>query len=183
MTVAALYVDPGGPYPKMSDVDCWDAERDARLYQGPHPIVAHPPCGPWGALSHFCTKQDASLAPLAVEQLRKWGGVLEHPAHSKLWTRLGLPKPGELDFDGLWTLEVEQVRWGHQAEKRTWLLFAGIPRCAVRHLPEKREPTHVVGKTKGPGRDRLPEMLKSRRHFSPPAFARWLVDLAAQARP
>ena len=53
----------------MSGVDCWDAERDATKYDGPHPVVAHPPCGPWGALKHLCLNRMRSLAPLAVEQV------------------------------------------------------------------------------------------------------------------
>ena len=31
-TVAALYVDPRGPYPKMLGVECWNEARDARLW-------------------------------------------------------------------------------------------------------------------------------------------------------
>ena len=43
MTVAALYVEKGGVYYGLPDVDPWDEERDARLYAGPWPVVAHPP--------------------------------------------------------------------------------------------------------------------------------------------
>ena len=79
--VAALYVDPRGPYPKLLGPEmCWDEQRDARTYAGPWPVVAHPPCGPWGRLRHMCTKQDGSLAMLAIAQVRRWGGVLEQPA-------------------------------------------------------------------------------------------------------
>ena len=47
-TIAAIYVQTGGSYYGLDDVDCWDEERDARLYPGPHPVVAHPPCQRWG---------------------------------------------------------------------------------------------------------------------------------------
>ena len=46
--IAALYVQTGGAYYGLPDVDPWDEARDARLYAGPHPVVAHPPCGQWG---------------------------------------------------------------------------------------------------------------------------------------
>lgn len=185
MTVAALYIDPRGPYPAMPDVECWDAERDARKYAGPHPIVAHPPCGPWGKLAHLCYLQDPALAPLAVEQLRAFGGVLEHPAHSKLWIKLALPRPGELSYDAFWTLDVEQVRWGHVARKRTWLLFCGVSRYAVGQFPPPKDPTHWIGAPVVRYRARTSSHMlaasseKARR--TPPAFARWLVDLAAQS--
>lgn len=45
--IAALYVDRRGPYWDREGVDAWDIERDARLYKGPHPVVAHPPCHLW----------------------------------------------------------------------------------------------------------------------------------------
>ena len=93
-TVAALYVDPRGPYPSMPGVDCWDERRDARNYAGPHPVVAHPPCGPWSRLRFFCRHQARELAPLAVAQVRRWLGVLEHPMGSLLWREMALPLPG-----------------------------------------------------------------------------------------
>ena len=43
-TVAALYVEPDGPYSNLDGVEVWDEARDARTYAGPHPVVAHPPC-------------------------------------------------------------------------------------------------------------------------------------------
>ena len=43
MTVAALFVEAGGSYWDLPGVDPWDEARDARLYDGPWPVVSHPP--------------------------------------------------------------------------------------------------------------------------------------------
>jgi hypothetical protein len=187
--VAALYVDPRGPYPRMVGVDCWDATRDAQLYAGPWPVVAHPPCGPWGRLRHLCRNQPAELAPLAVAQVQRWGGVLEHPAWSRLFHALRLPRPGELpDEHGGYTVAVDQCDWGHVARKATWLYVVGYPRAALR-FPPRREPTHWISgarrriKTTG---GLVPPGIKicsaQQRRRTPPAFAAWLVALARSAR-
>ena len=86
LTPAALYVDPKGPYPALG-LDCWDATRDATQYAGPNRVIAHPPCGPWSRLKAFCGPEllaQKSLGLVAVEQVRRWGGVLEHPAGSEI---------------------------------------------------------------------------------------------------
>src|ERR1700746_705970 len=46
--IAALYVETNGVYYNLPHVDPWDEARDARLYAGPWPVVAHPPCARWG---------------------------------------------------------------------------------------------------------------------------------------
>ena len=142
-TVAALYVDTKrGPYSAIQNVICYGrAERngkqqslfglkdkDARCYAGPYPIVAHPPCGPWGrfAWNYKGGEGDKTCGPIAIEQARLFGGVVEHPAHSKLWLAMDLPLPGaNVDRHGGQTLEVQQVDWGHLARKKTWLYVVG----------------------------------------------------------
>lgn len=173
-TVSALYVDPKGPYPALVE-DWWDAERNAKLYAGPNPVVAHPPCGPWGIMRHLCSLQDPECGPRAVEQVREWGGVLEHPRHSTLFRRCGLPLPGELSDGYGFTIEVNQVAWGHCCEKPTWLYFVGVP--VVPCIRTGGVATHRV--TSGPRGPTLPSASKKRRIHSPPAFAEWLVSLAA----
>lgn len=90
--IAALYIDPRGPYPSIPGVECWDAERDARNYAGPWPVVAHPPCGPWSKLKGMCWKQDRSLAPIAVGQVRRWGGRSRAP--QRVGVILGIDRVG-----------------------------------------------------------------------------------------
>lgn len=189
ITVAALYVDARGPYPRMQDVDCWDETRDARGYSGPHPVVAHPPCGPWGAMARLSLFQDGELAPAAVAQVRRWGGVLEHPARSRLWLHCGLPMPGELpDAFGGFSLEVNQCDWGHVAQKTTWLYLVGVRLERYPRMP-RREPTHWICGSRQPrsGGGVAPAHVKfcsaQLRRRTPPAFAEFLVSLARRARP
>lgn len=178
-TVAALYIDPRGPYPSMPDVECWDEQRDARLYAGPHPVVAHPPCGPWSRLRFFCRHQPKDCAPIAVEQVRRWGGVLEHPQCSLLWPTCNLPLPGGLpDTHGGWSCELDQVSWGHRARKTTWLYVVGVGPSSVT-LRRGGTPSHCVN-----SRNRhtaLLELSAQGRRRTPQDFADFLVDIARRA--
>lgn len=177
-TVAALYIDPRGPYPKMPGVECWDEARDARLYAGPHPVVAHPPCGPWGKLSHF-SKQDNTGGPAAAMAVQSWGGVLEHPEGSKLWAACRLPKPGEgVDEHGGFTVIVDQCAYGHCTRKRTWLYIVGSKAPSLR---TGGEPTHAICNGRG---QRLkngtcrPRATALQARLTPPDFAALLVEIA-----
>lgn len=194
MKVAALYVERGGPYFTMSDVDPWDRERDARAYDGPWPVVAHPPCGPWGQLRQFCKRMhEADCAPTAIESARKWGGVVEHPAWSRLWHVMRLPRPDELpDEHGGFTVEVDQVSWGHVARKRTWLYVVGAARARVvssirtggvasHWIRGSRIRTASNAHSGGLVPDGIKICSAQLRRRTPPAFAAWLVDLARSA--
>ncbi len=186
--MSALYVDPErGPYLRLLGAErVWGVGRDARRFRGPGPVVAHPPCGPWGRLRNFCTRQDPGAALVALRQVRRFGGVLEHPTGSVLWRAAGLPLPmrGEGELPLLvgreWTLQVNQVRWGHPAIKSTWLLFVGVPPASLPAIPSLREPTHRVGAWRRTA-DQLPCLWSTETHITPPSFAAWLVTAAALA--
>src|SRR6266566_9520079 len=97
-TVAALYVDPTGVYANLPGVEVWDETRDARQYRGPYPVVAHPPCAPWCRLAGFVEARfghkrgdDGGCFAAALDAVRTYGGVLEHPADSRAFHHFGLP--------------------------------------------------------------------------------------------
>ena len=133
--VAALYVQPNGCYYGLPDVDPWDEARDARKYAGPHPVVAHPPCARWSrywfggpmwiAKGNEPKKlgDDGGCFAAALDAVRRFGGVLEHPAHSHAWGRFALNYPPDA---GGWTCRVEQGHYGHKARKATWLYAFGM---------------------------------------------------------
>lgn len=193
--IAALYVDAlSGPYPRISGVECWsgihhqmpllamNSERDAMLYSGPFPVVAHPPCGHWGRWRRRC-KQPTSWATaglVAFRQVRKFGGVLEHPAYSTLWDAVSAPKPGDVDEFGGWTLQVNQTSWGHPCKKPTWIYVSGVRPADMPKVPAERPATHCMVRLIRNGHE-LPELPKARRHLTPPLFAHWLVECARRA--
>lgn len=137
--IAALYVERGGAYYGLPDVDPWDQERDARKYAGPHPVVAHPPCERWGRYWFGGPSvkvrrnlgDDGGCFAAALAAVRRWGGVLEHPEGSHAWRVFNLNTPPHVggwiaaDFDGGWTCCVDQAQYGHRARKRTWLFYRG----------------------------------------------------------
>jgi hypothetical protein len=139
-------------------VDVWDEERDARLYAGPWPVVAHPPCAAWCALSGlrqalygYPVGEDGGCFEAALHAVRTYGGVLEHPAYSKAWKAHGLPRPATR---GGWTTTfddpgascyVEQGAYGLPVRKATWLYAVADHVPALRWRATLRNPDPAAG--------------------------------------
>jgi hypothetical protein len=130
----------GGVYFGLTGVDPWDKERDARLYTGSNPVVAHPPCERWGrywsggpsAKVRRKLGDDDGCFVAALAAVRRCGGVLEHPEGSHAFAAHGLARPqwraGWLSAgDGLGHVCcVAQRHYGHRARKLTWLYAVGV---------------------------------------------------------
>ena len=138
--IAALYIHEGGAYYGFADVDPWPESRDARLYLGPHAVVAHPPCERWGrywsggpsARERRTLGDDGGGFAAAKAAVDTWGGVLEHPEASHAFAAHGIVRPprggGWLRSGGGWVCCVEQGHYGHPARKATWLYLVGVER-------------------------------------------------------
>lgn len=186
-TVAVLFARKDSIYKQMQGCDVFDIERDARTWPGGAPIVAHPPCRAWGQLSHFAKPRpdEKELAVWAVQKIRENGGVLEHPKNSRLWAVCGLPKPGQRDKFGGWTLQAPQKWWGHKAEKETRFYVVG---CQPKDAPEIpfsiREAEYVIGTSKRKDKRKMKkECSKKDREGTPVDLAKWLVELAIRCKP
>lgn len=188
--IAVLFARRDSVYKSLPGCDVWDVDRDARNYSGSAPVVAHPPCRAWGQLRHLANPRpdERELALFAVQQVRRCGGVLEHPAKSTLWPVAGLPAPGVMDDFGGWTLPIYQSSFGHRAEKPTFLYIVGCRPGQLPPLPlALGEATHICGSS---GRrldgSRLhkgdigwrPEITQAEREHTPVALAVWLVETA-----
>lgn len=179
-SVAVLCCASESVYHSLPGVECFNEARDVCSFSGGMPVVAHPVCAPWSAFCGHQWKERAGvkeLGPLCVDWLRECGGVLEHPAHSRLFDACGLPKPGEVK-DGLWTLEVCQAWWGYPMIKKTWLVFCGLTPELV--IPTISMRQHDPRSGEG-DRRRQQRMSKNQRAATVPSLARWLVEAARSA--
>ena len=196
--VAALFVSRKGPYWGRPDVDAWDEERDARLYAGPYPVVAHPPCARWCRLAGLVEArwghkrgEDGGCFASALASVRRWGGVLEHPAYSDAWAAHGLNRPPtgggwvNADMVGGWTCYVEQSRYGHPAKKATWLYANGVELTELRWdlVPDQAVTARIswCGNRVWSGM-KLRRLHKTEAAATPPAFAEVLLSLARGSR-
>lgn len=184
--VSVLFSCDDSIYKTMPELEVWDKERNALNFTGNGPVIAHPPCRSWGSLRNHAKPEpgEKEYAIWAIEQVRKNGGVLEHPAKSTLWPVAGLPEPGQIDRYGGWTLVVDQHWFGHRAQKRTRLYIVGCKRKDIPCMPMVLgRATHTVGLWSGRNRATCrPSILKREYEATPVEFAEWLVELAKKCR-
>ncbi len=122
-------------------------------------MIAHPPCQRWGRYWHGSPRkphqyrlgEDGGCFASALTAVRNYGGILEHPAHSKAWEYFGLQKPeagrgwSKADSFGGWTCQVEQGHYGHVSRKPTWLYAAKVylPQLDWSKVPQRLHPVAV----------------------------------------
>jgi hypothetical protein len=199
--IAALFVERGGVYFGLPNVDPWDESRDARLYAGPWPVVAHPPCQRWTNLAAVNFKRyggeynrpgnDGGCFEAALRSVWEYGGVLEHPAFSRAWFHYGLGEPTRSpcwQFSGsifnichahwrAYVTEVWQSAYGHRARKRTWL-YAVTSGERPGPIDWSRKP----GVAQCGWFDRIkPTLSKREASATPPAFRDLLIAIAENA--
>lgn len=198
VSVAALFVQNRGVYFGIAGVDPWNEERDARLYPGPYPVIAHPPCARWCRLAglvearwgHKRGEDDGCFAA-ALAAVRQHGGVLEHPAYSDAWAAFGLPRPPRQGgwmrgICGGWAAHVEQGRYGHPAKKATWLYAYGasdLPRLRWGSVPDQKSQALVswCGNHVAANENRR-RVGKAAASATPPDFMRVLLRIARSSK-
>ena len=185
--VAALYVETGGVYFGLRGVVPWDEPRDARLYDGPWPVVAHPPCNVWGQLAPVNEARygnpvghDKGCFAAALEAVETFGGVLEHPAYTLAWHAFDIDRPRRNSWQRSrigWVTEVSQSAYGCAARKRTWLYYVGPEPPALDWSDPKGEAVIGGGINSGEcvGRRKIE---KREASATPPLFRDLLLELA-----
>jgi hypothetical protein len=161
---------------KTLGVDYWDADRDALKWEGGNSVIAHPPCRAWGILAHMAKPSPCEmwLAPWSAEQVRIWGGVLEHPSRSRLFNYLP-PVSGDTDSFGGYTIEIDQYWFGHVAHKKTKLYICGVDKDDLPPIPyrdgkAKKSITGQVPNTK--------RCTQYEREYTPTQLATWLIKVS-----
>jgi len=214
--IAAIYVQKDGAYFGLGGVDPWDQDRDARKYAGPHPVIAHPPCQRWGKMwagspsviartgVRKVKGDDDGCFAAALDAVRRYGGVLEHPWGSHAWPHFNLNRPPRsggwvaAEMPGAhvhgWTCCVEQGRYGHYAPKPTMLYAVGcdLPdlEWGIRKVKAEDFPPEALAKYgeakcrrigllsfKGGGTDSTP------RIHTPEPFREILIAMARSVKP
>jgi hypothetical protein len=176
--IAVLFARDDSRYKDFDIYDVYDIHRDARNYCKKYPVIAHPPCRAWGRLSHMANPRpdEKQLAYFALAQVRLNGGILEHPAGSRLWAEAPLPFVNEFsDEFGGFTIEIDQFDFGHVAHKQTKLYICGIDMKDLPPLPPKnttKADRSIAGNVK-----ETKTCTQYQREYTPDALINWMTEI------
>ena len=164
MKIAILCANERSIYHEIPTVEVYDRRRNARIFTGSQPVIAHPPCRSYSAfMSHWAKPEpgERDLALFCTERVACNGGVLEHPAHSRYLRRFVGSSEWKIE-------EVHQSWFGYPTTKRTWLLMP-----STYTVPEVPFTLTQYGKE----RQLFENMSHSQRSATTYTFAKWLINL------
>lgn len=172
MKVAILCAHKKSNYYKIPGLEIYDQDRDCRTFEGGMPVIVHPPCAQWSRMKAFSNDvpELKNLAYFCLDQVKKYGGIFEHPHGSDVWKQLDWPEGGKF-------IQVDQHWWGFPARKRTTLFFY---KCSPIQHPLKFDAVEFVVASSRSKYNKLPEMKKSQRSVTTIEFNQWLVDSVRQ---
>jgi hypothetical protein len=141
----------------------------------------------WGG-EHNRPGNDGGCFASALQSLKNYGGVLEHPKGSMAWSEFQLTRPDPFrwnhcpneggDAGSAWVCEVWQSAYGHKANKATWLYYIGESKPADLDWSRPRG-THQVGCPDRRGKAaNKPTLSKRDANATPIRFRDVLLSLA-----
>jgi hypothetical protein len=166
-------------YRAIPGADCYTRAKDTWSARPYRPCLAHPPCRAWSRSRARCTLGltarlwEMMLGIHCANLVKRFGGILEQPAHSRLFAAAGLPVPGtSANVPGLWSISLDQANYGHRSAKPTWLCLANI---------KPRQVTLVEFTLAASALPHLNSLTPGQRSATPRPFAELLVRTASLA--
>ena len=177
MKIPVLFANKESFYKDFEIFDVYDEERNAFNYTGRSPLIAHPPCRLFSRLRYFSNadKKELQCAYFALDKIRRFGGILEHPRSSTLWMNGNFRLNGSVDAYGGFLRSVDLSWFGFPARKPTMLYFCGISPKNLPPFPISfNSITHKVG---GSGCMRLQEISIKKRSETPIDMINYFLEV------
>ena len=177
MKIPVLFTESDSNYKLFANLDAYDLERNAFTYSDRLPLIAHPPCRLFSRLRKFSTApaQEKKCAFFALSKIRQFGGILEHPRSSLLWTTGNFDLSGNVDSYGGFLRSVNLSWFGFPCQKKTMLYFVGISPSQLPAFPLCFDAiTHQISSSK---RKSLPEISKNSRSSTPVAMIAYFIQV------
>lgn len=169
-----LFTQQKSNYYNLQGFDCYDQVRNAFTCDSSLPGIYHPPCRRFSRLRGLSTapQNERIFGYWSIGRVRKYGGIVEHPADSLLWKQCKVGTPSSPDSWGGYLISVNLSWFGYPAQKRTGLYIVGVPYKDLPALPLSFDAiTRIVSSSRS---SKLKEVSKSKRSMTPVKLCYWL---------